>query len=186
MSTQNVNVARFARNVEWDFFCDFQTPCDDGTADPPNRLLMMSQISCDFEHLWMLSICGAHLLLQARGFHHTILSWWPLKFCLILRNVFFHKRRKSLGVFTSEGIEHRIASSLGVCEIATEKSFQFWASICISEQLILRESHSSSKWNGYKSDGRRHVEFLPTSCIKSENCLIIQKLQGKQHHKLTL
>ena len=24
-STQNVNVARFARNVEWDFFCDFQT-----------------------------------------------------------------------------------------------------------------------------------------------------------------
>ena len=23
----NVNVARFARNVEWDFLCDFQTPC---------------------------------------------------------------------------------------------------------------------------------------------------------------
>ena len=27
LSTQNVNVARFARNVEWDFFCDFRTPC---------------------------------------------------------------------------------------------------------------------------------------------------------------
>ena len=27
MSTQNVNVARCARNVEWDFFCDFQRPC---------------------------------------------------------------------------------------------------------------------------------------------------------------
>ena len=27
MSTQNENVARFARNVEWDFFCDFQTLC---------------------------------------------------------------------------------------------------------------------------------------------------------------
>ena len=26
LSTQNVNVARFARNVEWDFFCYFQTP----------------------------------------------------------------------------------------------------------------------------------------------------------------
>ena len=26
LSTQNVNVARIARNVEWDFFCDFQTP----------------------------------------------------------------------------------------------------------------------------------------------------------------
>ena len=27
LSTQNVNVARFARNVEWDFFCNFQTLC---------------------------------------------------------------------------------------------------------------------------------------------------------------
>ena len=27
LSTHNVNVARFARNVERDFFCDFQTPC---------------------------------------------------------------------------------------------------------------------------------------------------------------
>ena len=27
LATQNVNVARFARNVDWDFFCDFQTPC---------------------------------------------------------------------------------------------------------------------------------------------------------------
>ena len=28
LSTQNVNTARFARNVEWDFFWDFQTPCN--------------------------------------------------------------------------------------------------------------------------------------------------------------
>ena len=27
LSTKNVNVARYARNVEWDFFCDFQTLC---------------------------------------------------------------------------------------------------------------------------------------------------------------
>ena len=27
LSTQIVNVARFARNLEWYFFCDFQTPC---------------------------------------------------------------------------------------------------------------------------------------------------------------
>ena len=26
LTTQNVNVARFARNVQWDIFCDFQTP----------------------------------------------------------------------------------------------------------------------------------------------------------------
>ena len=25
LSNQNVNIARFARNVEWDFFSDFQT-----------------------------------------------------------------------------------------------------------------------------------------------------------------
>ena len=25
LSTQSVNEARFARNIEWDFFCDFQT-----------------------------------------------------------------------------------------------------------------------------------------------------------------
>ena len=25
LSTQNVNVARFARNLKWDFFCDFQS-----------------------------------------------------------------------------------------------------------------------------------------------------------------
>ena len=27
LSIQNVGIARFARNVEWDFFCDFQTLC---------------------------------------------------------------------------------------------------------------------------------------------------------------
>ena len=27
LSTQIVNIARFARNVEWDFLWDFQTPC---------------------------------------------------------------------------------------------------------------------------------------------------------------
>ena len=33
LSTQNVNVARFARNVEWDLFRDFQTPYDPDEAD---------------------------------------------------------------------------------------------------------------------------------------------------------
>ena len=28
LSTQNVSVARFARNFEWDFFCDFQPLCN--------------------------------------------------------------------------------------------------------------------------------------------------------------
>ena len=34
MSTQNVNVARYARNVEWDFFCDFQTLCSNSNIIP--------------------------------------------------------------------------------------------------------------------------------------------------------
>ena len=36
LSTQNVNVARFARNVECDFFGDFQTLCQCG-----NRFMMV-------------------------------------------------------------------------------------------------------------------------------------------------
>ena len=31
LSNQNVNAARFARNVEWDFFCDFQPLCSSST-----------------------------------------------------------------------------------------------------------------------------------------------------------
>ena len=34
--TQNANVVRFARNVQWDFFCDFQTPF--GLVDVDYRL----------------------------------------------------------------------------------------------------------------------------------------------------
>ena len=39
LSTQNVNGARFARNVECDFFCDFQTPCAGAQSlEEPNRI----------------------------------------------------------------------------------------------------------------------------------------------------
>ena len=37
MSTQNVNVARFARNVKWDFFCDFQTLCFSEKMQNPQK-----------------------------------------------------------------------------------------------------------------------------------------------------
>ena len=33
---QNVNVARFARNIEWDFFYDFQTLCNDIIITAPS------------------------------------------------------------------------------------------------------------------------------------------------------
>ena len=46
LSTQNVNVARFARNVEWDFFCDFQTPCKRSkkVAKSASTLVKLDQI----------------------------------------------------------------------------------------------------------------------------------------------
>ena len=47
LSTRNVNVARFARNVEWDFFCDFQTPWIIEKWDV--TCSMMASFSCNLE-----------------------------------------------------------------------------------------------------------------------------------------
>ena len=47
MSNQNVNVTRFARNIEWDFFCDFQTLCL-----PAGRTLFEIFIFCPKIQLW--------------------------------------------------------------------------------------------------------------------------------------
>ena len=44
MTTQYVDVARFARNVEWDFFCDFQTLC--------SRMKFIRQIKFYYVPLW--------------------------------------------------------------------------------------------------------------------------------------
>ena len=44
LSTQNVNSARFARNVEWDFFCDFQTLCNNGALLDISSLFSKSPI----------------------------------------------------------------------------------------------------------------------------------------------
>ena len=41
LATQNVNVARFARNVECDFFSDFQTLC--GPTTPKGLLCMHNE-----------------------------------------------------------------------------------------------------------------------------------------------
>ena len=48
MSTQNV--ARFARNVEWDFFCDFQTPCGWGMPENATKWIQPSKTN---EFCWM-------------------------------------------------------------------------------------------------------------------------------------
>ena len=49
LSTQNVNVARSARNVEWDFFCDFQTPCIRCIFEEPKSIRLDIWISRSFK-----------------------------------------------------------------------------------------------------------------------------------------
>ena len=48
LSTQNVNVARFARNVECDFFCDFQTLCSEGDIRDVLLFLLLFQFLQEF------------------------------------------------------------------------------------------------------------------------------------------
>ena len=54
MSIQNVNVARFARNIEWYFFCDFQTPCVHmiWIWQVLTRSLLASRASCTIQQLF--------------------------------------------------------------------------------------------------------------------------------------
>ena len=47
LAAQNVNVARFARNVEWDFFCDFQTLCK-GRCSYPKKIFGITSIVWGF------------------------------------------------------------------------------------------------------------------------------------------
>ena len=54
LSTQNVNVARLARNIEWDFFCDFQTPCEIWSHFEFSREKVSSRIEFQITLLCML------------------------------------------------------------------------------------------------------------------------------------
>ena len=49
MNFWHVNVARFARKVEWDFFCDFQTPW---TSRPRNCLVCLLKGLNAYWHSW--------------------------------------------------------------------------------------------------------------------------------------
>ena len=98
LSTQNVNVARFARNVEWDFFCDFQTLC---TIWSNLRLLkaegfllgrLASSMFCvsDGNHTLLWPQCthfeyvyssSVHSLLLLLSRFLSLRLLWPLDFC---------------------------------------------------------------------------------------------------------
>ena len=95
MSTQNVIVARFARNVECDFFSDFQTPWIRQT-----RFLKIRQLAEFCTQKKLNLIC--HDLLSS-DFRH-LATWWFMvttKKSLFFSNPlkFFFLRFKSLGIF---------------------------------------------------------------------------------------
>ena len=62
LSTQNVNIARFARNIKWDFFYDFQTMWVDLNFSPfrnlwsPESNLFSLEVSCPQNQLFALSL----------------------------------------------------------------------------------------------------------------------------------
>ena len=57
MSIENVNVARFAPNVKWDFFCYFETPC-------AHLFLSVDDNFCQ-EKFWIWNFCcSMYCLLQ--------------------------------------------------------------------------------------------------------------------------
>ena len=39
LATQNIDVACFARNIEWDFFCDFQTPFNGASYSSAEKVM---------------------------------------------------------------------------------------------------------------------------------------------------
>ena len=61
LSIQIVNVARFARNVEWDFFYDFQTLCDlekiDSEFPPAVKCSLIDNLSGKIPVLWPCPYC---------------------------------------------------------------------------------------------------------------------------------
>ena len=57
LATQNVNLARFARNVEWDFLRDFQTQCLNSSKQ---ALVEMKKTTIKIHHFKHFSDCWNH------------------------------------------------------------------------------------------------------------------------------
>ena len=57
LSTQNLNVAHFARNVEWDFFCNFQTLC---VFSIERLMKVISFVYCFLNEKISLNFYGIH------------------------------------------------------------------------------------------------------------------------------
>ena len=66
LSTQHVNVARFARNIEYDFFCDFQTLCDWFFF---LSFYIVFQVQCLLGHSTLFTT-------SIKNWHANWFSWW--------------------------------------------------------------------------------------------------------------
>ena len=90
MSTQNVNVARFARNVEWDFFCDFQTPWGHATVfgNYDENAWFFSLLTCDWKLL---------LLHQWRQIKKLLPAWSKVRLNKVfISPLFFYQGHKNI------------------------------------------------------------------------------------------
>ena len=84
LSTQNVNVARFARNVEWNFFCDFQTPC----------ISLISRKNNSMNKILLFSFRLLDLLPQPHPPEPHQLKWHKKKFFLLNEPLVLHRHNQ--------------------------------------------------------------------------------------------
>ena len=116
MSTQNVNVARFARNVECDFFGDFQTLCRKMHFSsfhaflfltPRNEQTMMTvneKILKYHTFLYFVHLCSIFRQYFLRQHSKVLKSVWiyfgaKIKFC---KSVKLHLWRENSNIYKSE------------------------------------------------------------------------------------
>ena len=113
LSTQNVNVARFARNVEWDFFCDFQTLCEvcpkfnDEDQEKTAYFLVVLKFLVKMETFSYKSVIGDKVecsrtpacnLENRRRFYNVCRQ---LVISQAIHNAKEHKRQSTIGCFIS-------------------------------------------------------------------------------------
>ena len=136
MTSQNVNVARFAGNVEWDFFCDSQTPCFRGSIKLKHHLSEIMFQSFRFHVLVNQRLrkkgVDATLRVLISKLRVTQMPSWPNFFCVsrivhlvaiwqnaTMANVLNDDSDTILGMFLHQ-MDHHLSGPIA--------SFDFWGS----------------------------------------------------------
>ena len=118
---QSLNVARFARKVEWDFFCDFQTPWVIGWFDQGNQTYAIRPC-CSLQDCFLDPL----LVVNVRFKRLIHLSWWCMPKDLLWK--------RKLGVLTALRV-HRV---IGHGSITVRYWPCMWNSDLISCSLSFR------------------------------------------------